>query len=117
MPSIWMEPKENLSKRMGTSPHVHALFFDVMTVKANPRCSTSLLPQCGQATSPSSYSAGDRVFENSCLHAWQKYSSRGMVASVWKGGQQNCRPRQRLIQTEGDQSGRGDRIFVPRELA
>jgi hypothetical protein len=27
-----------------------ALFFDVMAVKADQRCSTSLLPQCGQRT-------------------------------------------------------------------
>jgi hypothetical protein len=32
-----MEPKENLSKRIGAlRPHVHALFFDVMTVKGGP---------------------------------------------------------------------------------
>jgi hypothetical protein len=50
-----MEPKENLSKRIGAPrPHVHALFFDVMTVKADQRCSTFVLRQRGHTTSPSS---------------------------------------------------------------
>jgi hypothetical protein len=31
-----------------------ALFFDVMAVKADQRCSTFALPQCGQRISPSS---------------------------------------------------------------
>jgi hypothetical protein len=69
-----MEPKDNLPKRIGAPPHVHALFFDVMTVKTDQLCSTSSLLQYGHTTSPSSYSAGDKVFENSCLHAWQKNS-------------------------------------------
>ena len=34
------------------TPPVHALFFDVTTVKADQRCSTFLLPQCGHTTSP-----------------------------------------------------------------
>jgi hypothetical protein len=46
-----MEPKENLSKRTGNSQH-HALFFDVMTVKADQRCSTFLLPHFGHTTWP-----------------------------------------------------------------
>jgi len=33
---------------------IQALFFDVMTENADQRCSTFLLPQCGQRTSPSS---------------------------------------------------------------
>lgn len=33
---------------------IHPLFFDVMAEKADQRCSTFLLPQCGQTTSPSS---------------------------------------------------------------
>src|ERR1019366_10777765 len=57
-----------------TFPHDHALFFDVMTVKADQRCSIFLLPQCGHTTSPFSYSARDRIFEKSFLQAWQKYS-------------------------------------------
>jgi hypothetical protein len=32
----------------------HALFLEVMAEKADQRCSTSLLPQCGHKTSPSS---------------------------------------------------------------
>jgi hypothetical protein len=32
----------------------HALFFEVMAVKADQRCSTFLLPQYGQRISPSS---------------------------------------------------------------
>jgi hypothetical protein len=32
----------------------HALFLEVMAEKADQHCSTSLLPQCGQTTSPSS---------------------------------------------------------------
>jgi hypothetical protein len=32
----------------------HALFFEVMAEKVDQRCSTSLLPQCGHKTSPSS---------------------------------------------------------------
>ena len=36
----------------GTPPHVHALFFDVMTVKADQRCSTFLLPHFGHMTRP-----------------------------------------------------------------
>jgi hypothetical protein len=31
-----------------------ALFFDVIALKADRHCPTSLLPQCGQRTSPSS---------------------------------------------------------------
>lgn len=40
------------------------LFFEVMTEKADQRCSTSWLAQCGQTTLPSSYSASVRVFVN-----------------------------------------------------
>jgi hypothetical protein len=32
----------------------HARFLEVMAEKADQRCSTSLLPQCGHKTSPSS---------------------------------------------------------------
>src|SRR5579864_7324666 len=35
-------------------PAIQALFVDVMAVKADQHCSTSLLPQCEQRTSPSS---------------------------------------------------------------
>src|ERR1019366_9530379 len=41
-----------LLKLMPSSPHVHALFFDVMTVKADKRCSTFLLRQCGTRPRP-----------------------------------------------------------------
>jgi hypothetical protein len=37
-----------------TPAGLQALFFDVIALKADRHCSTSLLPQCGQRTSPSS---------------------------------------------------------------
>jgi hypothetical protein len=42
-----MEPNEKLSKcmRKPLGPWLQALFFDVMTEKADQRCSISLLPQ------------------------------------------------------------------------
>src|SRR5579864_7654740 len=54
VPSIWMEPKENLSKRIRKllAQLAQALFFDVIALKADQHCSTSLLPQCGQTSSP-----------------------------------------------------------------
>jgi hypothetical protein len=56
LPSIWIEPKEKLSKRIREllGRWLHALFFDVMAVKVDQRCSTFWLPQYGQRMSPSS---------------------------------------------------------------
>src|SRR6266849_2318851 len=48
-----------------------ALFFEVMTEKADQRCSTFLLPQCGHRTSPSSYSTRDKILSKNFLHFWQ----------------------------------------------
>jgi hypothetical protein len=36
------------------APSTQALFFEVRAEKGDQRCSTSLLPQCGHRTSPSS---------------------------------------------------------------
>jgi hypothetical protein len=54
LPSIWMEPKENLSKRIRELWHswLQALFFDVIALKADQHCSTSLLPQCDRLPPP-----------------------------------------------------------------
>jgi hypothetical protein len=43
---------EHRGKRAWDNAPNQALFFDVMTEKADQRCSTSLLPQSGQRTSP-----------------------------------------------------------------
>src|SRR5229473_7843069 len=51
-----------------------ALSFAETGQKAETRCSTSSLPQCGHTTLPSSYSAGVSAFENGLLQAWQKKS-------------------------------------------
>src|SRR6266849_1806159 len=48
-----------------------ALFLEVMAEKADQRCSTFLLPQCGHRTSPSSYSTRDRILSKNFLHFWQ----------------------------------------------
>jgi hypothetical protein len=53
---------------------LQALFLEVMAEKADQLCSTSLLPQSGQMTSPCSYSASVSTFENVLLQAWQKNS-------------------------------------------
>jgi hypothetical protein len=53
---------------------LHALFFDVMAVKTDQRCSTLVLPQCGQRISPSSQSTRANIFENVSRQAWQKNS-------------------------------------------
>jgi len=50
------------------------LFFDVMALKADQHCSTSLLLQCGQRISPSSWSTRNRILEKSFLQLWQKNS-------------------------------------------
>jgi hypothetical protein len=51
-----------------------ALFFEVLTEKADQPCSTRRLPQYGQATLPSSYSTRANIFVNVFLQAWQKNS-------------------------------------------
>jgi hypothetical protein len=51
-----------------------ALFLEVMTEKADQRCSTLWLPQWGQVTLPSSLSASARIFENVFLQARHKNS-------------------------------------------
>ena len=50
------------------------VLVEVMTEKADQRCSTSWLAQCGQTTPPSSLSTSVRVFVNFFLQAWQKNS-------------------------------------------
>jgi len=60
----------------GGSPRgcTHALFFDVMALKADQHCSMLLLPQCGQRTSPPLWSTRDRILEKTFLQLWQKNS-------------------------------------------
>jgi hypothetical protein len=48
---------------------VHALFLEVMAVKADQPCSTFLLPQRGQTMFSFSCSATVRIFENVFLQA------------------------------------------------
>ncbi len=56
LPSIRLEQKEIFRSAYVSSLHaaLQAPFFDVIALKADQHCSTSLLPQCGQGTSPSS---------------------------------------------------------------
>src|SRR5208282_843918 len=55
-----------------------ALFFELMAEKADQRCSTFLLPQCGQRISPSSQSTRDRILSKNFLQAWQMNSYWGI---------------------------------------
>jgi len=67
--------KEKSLKRIRASLRGgHALFLEVMVEKADQRCSTSLLPQCGHKTSASSQSVSDKILENNLLQLWQKNS-------------------------------------------
>jgi len=55
---------------------VQALFFEVVTAeKADQRCSTLRLPQCGQVVISASCSAMVRIFSNVFLQALQKTHS------------------------------------------
>jgi len=54
------------------------LFFGADAKNVVTACSTSLLPQSGQAISPSSY-CNVSVFEKAFWQEWQKYSYCGMV--------------------------------------
>src|SRR5207245_11260227 len=76
LPSIWMEPKENLSKCICEllARWLQALFFDVTAEKADQRCSTFLLPQCGQVIFPLSCSVMVKIFEKALWQALQKNS-------------------------------------------
>lgn len=58
-----------------------ALFLEVMAEKTDQRCSTFVLPQCGQLTPPSSDSTRDKILENVFLQAWQKNSEWGIQTS------------------------------------
>jgi hypothetical protein len=71
----------------------HSLFYEVMTENVEQRCLASLLPQFGQTTSPSSYSARDRSFEKSLLHTW--HGGCGPLP-VLKGYYKNSIPLDRL---------------------
>ena len=51
-----------------------ALFLEVITEDTDQHCSTLRLPQWGQVTLPSSYSASVKTFEDVFLQAWQKNS-------------------------------------------
>jgi hypothetical protein len=62
-----------------------ALFFDVMALKADQHCSTSLLPQWGHRMSASSQSTRDKTMEKSFLQLVQKNSQRGMSNLLGKG--------------------------------
>jgi len=53
---------------------VQALFFEVTAEKADQRCSTLRLPQCGQVVISASCSAMVRIFSNVFLQALQKNS-------------------------------------------
>jgi hypothetical protein len=53
---------------------VQALFFEVTAEKADQLCSTSRLPQSGQAVFSASCSAMVRIFKKGFLQALQKNS-------------------------------------------
>jgi len=55
-----------------------ALFFEVMTEKADQRCSMFLLSQCGQALFYFSCRAMVKVFKKAFLQSRQKNSYWGM---------------------------------------
>ena len=64
-----------LAWRNGRSPpgkRGQALFFEVMALNADQRCSTFLLLQCGQVTFSVSCSAMVEILERVFLQAWQK---------------------------------------------
>jgi len=68
---------------------LHALFFEVTAEKADQRCSTLWLPQCGQVVFSLSCSAMVKIFENVFLQALQKNSYWGIGTSLrkkWMGG-------------------------------
>src|SRR5712692_6611743 len=70
LPSISREPKVNLSKCIRLLGRcLHALFFEVTAEKADQRCSTLWLPQCGQVVFTLSCSAMVNIFENVFLQA------------------------------------------------
>jgi hypothetical protein len=87
-----------------------ALFFEVMTEKADQRCSTFLLPQCGHRASPSSWSTRDRILTMNFLQARQKNSWWGIQTStVLKGDG-------RILDPLGRQVHHGARLRILRAL-
>ncbi len=59
----------------------YALFFEVMALNADQRCSTFLLPQCWQVIFSLPCSAMVKIFEKVLLQALQKNSYWGIRAS------------------------------------
>jgi len=70
----------DLLTRQGTSRQ--ALFFEVMTENADQRCSTFLLPQCGQAIFSFACRTIVKILEKAFLQPWQKNSYWGMATST-----------------------------------
>src|ERR1700758_5437375 len=60
--------REFVKTHTRTPARLQAIFFDVIALKADRHCSSSLLPQCGQRTSPSSQSTRDRILEKSSCY-------------------------------------------------
>ena len=63
------------------APVSQALFFEVIAENADQRCSTFLLPQCGQAIFSLPCSAMVKTLEKGFLQALQKNSYWGIRAS------------------------------------
>ena len=59
-----------------------ALFFEVMALNADQRCSTFLLPHCGQAIFSLPCSAMVKTLEKGFLQALQKNSYWGIRTST-----------------------------------